>query len=103
MYEHLTRGKPSAAPDDSEGRIMSAETATLRYVIRYRFAGHPLALLVEDSAGEAYVVGTAGSIRPLAGLRDLARLEPSLRRLGWVPVPRVASYRVDELRNLLVS
>jgi hypothetical protein len=80
---------------------MTAATASVEYVIRYRSEGQPLALLVEDSAGEAYVIGTAGPIRPLAGVLDLSRLDPALRQLGWIPVPRVAPYHVDELRSLL--
>jgi hypothetical protein len=99
--EHLT---PSDAPPSLHHRggiALPAETTTARYVIRYRFDGVPLALLVEDSAGDAYVIGTAGRICPLAGTRDLSGLEPALRRLGWLPVPRVDPYRLDELQRLL--
>ena len=81
---------------------MTAETATAHYVIRYRFEGKSVALLVEDGDGDIHIIGAAGLIYPLAGICDLSRLGPTLRRLGWIPVPRVEPYRLDELRRLLI-
>jgi hypothetical protein len=81
---------------------MTVATAAASYVIRYRFDGEHHALLVQDSAGDAYIVGPDGLACRFAGACDLPTLEPTLRGLGWVPVPRVSPYRLDELLRLLV-
>jgi hypothetical protein len=75
--------------------------AAAHYTIRYRFNGAHRALLVQDSAGDAYVVTPAGVACRLSGARHFPALEPALSRLGWLPVPRVDPYRLDELQRLL--
>jgi hypothetical protein len=79
---------------------MTAETAA-RYTIRYRFDREHHALLVEDPDGEGYIVGLEGLECRLSGPYRLPDLEPTLRDLGWVPVPEVSPYRLDELQRLL--
>ena len=77
---------------------MPAESA--RYTIRYRFDRAHHALLVQDDAGDAYIVDAAGLACHLSGAR-LATRESTLRRLGWVPVPEVSPYHLDELQRVL--
>lgn len=81
---------------------MTVATATASYVIRYRFDGAHQALLVQDSDGDAYIVGADGLTCRFSGACDFPALEPTLRGLGWVPVPRVSPYRLEELQRLLV-
>ena len=70
-----------------------------RYTIRLRHAG--AGLVVEDAAGDAYIVSEQGLQCRLTGRRTLDDLTPTLRRLGWVPVPAVAPYTRAKLRCLL--
>ena len=71
------------------------------YVIRYRHDGESHTLLVQDMSGDAFIVGPTGAACYFSGARDFLTLEPTLRSLGWVPVPRVDPYRLDELQHLL--
>ena len=70
-------------------------------MIRYRFDGDHHALLVQNNAGDAYIVGPAGLVCRFSGACDFPALEPTLYNLGWIPVPRVDPYRLDELLHLL--
>jgi hypothetical protein len=80
---------------------MMVATAAAAYVIRYRFDGDHRALLVQDSVGDAYIVGPSGLVCRFSGAYDFPTLEPTLRGLGWIPVPRVDPYRLEELQRLL--
>jgi hypothetical protein len=76
--------------------------ATTHYVIRYRLGGSRPAVLIEDDGENAFIVTTGGLLCPLTGSRDLSSLEPVLRHHGWMPVPKVAPYCLDEIRRLLI-
>ena len=74
-----------------------------RYTIRYRRGDDPAqtALVIEDETGTAYLYGRAGLHCWLTRAHTLARLEETLRRLGWCQVPAVPSYTLAQLRRLL--
>lgn len=75
----------------------------LAYTVRYRLHTRTdaIALLVEDETGQVYLFD-GQRLRPyLRPTGDPARRLVTLQRLGWVPVPHVAPYRLDELHRLL--
>ncbi len=77
---------------------MPSQRFTIHYRQRTRSGG--VAVLVEDSAGQLHVY-TGMGLRPyLRENPDPARRQATLRRLGWVPVPRVAPYTLDGLQRL---
>ena len=76
----------------------------MRYLVRYRcgVGDQRTALVVEDSAGAAYLFAGGRVQGPLAGAHAAPRLARRLRRLGrWTPVPAVAPYTLGELRRLV--
>jgi len=75
-----------------------------RYCIRYRLdTQRGTALVVEDTAGDAYVFGREGFVCRLTGSASLADYALTLLRLGWTPVPKVAPYSHEGLAMLLGS
>src|SRR4051794_22227642 len=90
----------------TRGRQMFGEGSTMdaaRYTIRLRHAGvrGTDALLVVDRCGTAHLCLSHGIVCHLGDAQRLAHLEPVLRQRGWVPVPPVAPYTLDELLRLL--
>ena len=73
------------------------------YTIRLRYAGRPgrVAFVIESAAGDAYIFSGEGLVCCLARDFRLAGYVPTLRRLGWVPVPAVAPYSLDALGRLI--
>jgi hypothetical protein len=74
-----------------------------RYTILLRHSGvrGTDALIVVDACGDAHLCGRHGLYCRIGGVARLRRLEPTLRCQGWVPVPEVAPYALDELLRLL--
>lgn len=71
----------------------------MTYRVRYRLAtptGHT-ALIVEDDRHDCFVYPARGFCCHFTNARQLTRVI----RLGWVAVPEVAPYTLDELRGLL--
>jgi hypothetical protein len=76
------------------------------YTIRYRSYDHAgrTALIVEDSAGTAYLFSGGWLQGQLRGGDASRRLAGRLDRNGsWRPVPRVAPYSIDGLRQMTRS
>ncbi len=74
-----------------------------RYTIRYRGGGdlEQTALVIEDETGTPYLYERTGLHCRLTRAHSLARLEDTLRRLGWYRVPEVPPYTLDQLRRLI--
>ena len=72
-----------------------------RFTIRYRLPGRVPALLVEEQTGGLFTVDPHGIRARLADAGDGPTMGDRLRRQGWVRVPEVAPYRLDELQRLL--
>jgi|tagenome__1003787_1003787.scaffolds.fasta_scaffold19197237_1 hypothetical protein len=73
------------------------------YTIRYRSNGRSgkTALIVEDSAGTAYLFSGGSLQGQLHGSDASNRLASRLARTAtWRPVPRVAPYTIDGLRQM---
>lgn len=74
-----------------------------RYTVRYRCSDRRgrTALIVEDSAGAAYIF-TGGSLQGrMGGSNASSRLAKRLAQVAqWRPVPRVAPYTLDGLRQM---
>lgn len=78
---------------------MTNQRFTIRY--RQRTTIGEMAVLVEDTTGQLHVYTGAGLLPYLRQSRNAARRIDTLRRLGWVPVPRVAPYTLDGLHRLI--
>jgi hypothetical protein len=77
--------------------------STNHYTIRYRSNGKSgkTALIVEDSAGTAYLFSGGSLQGQLHGNNASTRLATRLaRNANWLPVPRVAPYTIDGLRQM---
>jgi hypothetical protein len=74
-----------------------------RFTIRYRQRTTigEMAVLVEDTTGQLHVYTGAGLLPYLRQSDNATRRGDTLRRLGWVPVPRVAPYTLDGLQRLI--
>lgn len=73
------------------------------YTIRLRYTDQhgEDALIVEDRQGDAYVFARSGLYCRMTGVHTLARLTPTLLRLGWATVPEAAPYSLHDLTGLL--
>lgn len=78
---------------------MTHQRFTIRY--RQRTSIGEMAVLVEDTIGRLHVYTGVGLLPYLRQSDDSARRGDTLRRLGWVPVPRVAPYTLDGLQRLI--
>ncbi len=76
-----------------------------RFTVRYRQLTNSgtAAVLVEDTTGQLHVYSKAGLIPYLRRGPSRQRRIETLRRLGWVPVPRVAPYTLEGLQRLIGS
>jgi hypothetical protein len=77
--------------------------STNQYTIRYRSNGKSgkTALIVEDSSGTAYLFSGGSFQGQLQGNDASRRLASRMARTAtWRPVPRVAPYTVDGLRQM---
>lgn len=75
------------------------------FTIRYRSALHPdsVTLIVEDPAGDHFMLNCHPDHCRLTPMDDFERLTPELHRLGWQRVPEVAPYPIDALRSLMTG
>lgn len=84
---------------------MTTQRFTIRY--RQRTSIGEMAVLVEDATGRLHVYTGTGLLPYLRQSaespqdHDSMRRAATLRRLGWVPVPRVAPYTLDGLQRLI--
>ncbi|CAA9589285.1 MAG: hypothetical protein AVDCRST_MAG18-4593 [uncultured Thermomicrobiales bacterium] len=82
---------------------MGLLTSFERYTVRYRCSDRRgrTALIVEDSAGAAYLF-TSGTLQGrMGGNNASTRLAKRLEQVAhWRQVPRVAPYTLDGLRQM---
>ena len=72
-----------------------------RFTIRYRLPGTIPVLLVEEEAGDLFTIDRRGLHTYHTGAGDGRATADRLSRQGWLPVPAVAPYTLDELLRLL--
>ena len=88
---------------ERQRRIMTP-LSSAHYTIRYRSYDRSgrAALIVEDSDGTAYLFSGGWLQGQLRGGDASRRLAGQLARSGsWLPVPRVAPYTIDDLRQMM--